>query len=187
MIKIRDAEMWKGLYSVSPILSQIGMRPQREGRKSSMEDEQGTIQQIDYKKQSVTIQRKLDDARGMTLEGYVETARELGIGMGKQMVQNLYLMIDRVTKETGNVVDARGRSFSSDIFLELVEKMLLDFTANGTPIWPTLTLGSKAHAEFQRLWPEWIKDLTFQTRLQAIVDRKREEFYERETCRRLVD
>ena len=69
------------------------MRPQREGRKSSMEDEQGTIKQIDYKKQSVTIQRKLDDARGMTLQGYIATAREPGIGMGKQMVQTLYLMI----------------------------------------------------------------------------------------------
>jgi hypothetical protein len=96
-------------------------------------------------------------------------------------------MIDKVTKETGNVVHAGGRPFTSDIFLELAEKVQLDFTSTGTPIWPTLNLNSTGYAEFQRLWPEWIKDPGFQSRMQAIIDLKREDFYEREACRRLVD
>ncbi len=187
MIKIRDAKIWEGYYSVSPILSQIGVRPQREGRSSSFQDEQGNIQQINYQKKSVTIQRKLEEARGTTIEDFIEAAKELGIGLGKETMRSLYETLEKVTKETGNIVDLGGRPLTHDLFLDLLEKIQFDFASDGTPIWPSLNLGSEAHARFQRVWPEWSKDPEFHARLKRIIDRKREEFYERETCRRLVD
>lgn len=187
MTEIRDEKIWEGLFSVSPILSQIGMRPQREGRSSSFQDEQGNIRQIDYKLKSVPIQRKLEDARGMTIEDFIETAREPGIGMGKEMMRSLYEMLDKVTKETGNIVNLGGRPLTYELFLDLLEKIQFDFAQDGSPMWPSLNLGSEAHAHFQRVWPEWLKNPEFHARLKRIIDRKREEFYEREACRRLVD
>jgi hypothetical protein len=55
------------------------------------------------------------------------------------------------------------------------------------PIWPTMTLGSEAYAKFQRQIPEWMNNPNFHERLKSIVERKREDFYEREARRRLVD
>jgi hypothetical protein len=54
MAEIQAAKLWEGLYSVSPILSQIGMRPQSEGREGSFQDEEGNIKQIDYQQTTVT-------------------------------------------------------------------------------------------------------------------------------------
>lgn len=187
MIEIRDDKFWEGYYSVSPMLSQIGMRPQREGHQSSFQDEQGKIQEINYKKKTVTIQRKLEYARGMTIEEYIETAKEPGIGIGKETMRSIYEMLEKVTKETGNVVNLGDRPLTYDTFLDLLEKIQFDFTPDGTPRWPSLSLGSDAQAHLQRVWPEWIKDPKFHERLTKIMDNKREEFYEREACRRLVD
>jgi hypothetical protein len=184
MTEVRNAQMFNGMYSVSPILSQIAVRAQREGRASSFQDEQGAIKQIDYKKISVSIQRKLEDARGLTPDEFIEAAREPGIGMGKEMMRGVWGMLDKVTQETGNVVNG---PLNHDLFLDLVEKVQFDFDRDGTPQWPSLHLGLEAYAKFQHKFPEWLKDPQFQTRLNRIMERKREEFYERETCRRLVD
>ena len=59
--KVRNTKFWEGYYAASPILSQIGARPQREGRNSSFQNEQGKIERIDYQKKSITIQCKLED------------------------------------------------------------------------------------------------------------------------------
>jgi hypothetical protein len=187
MTDIRDDKIWEGFYSASPILSQIGMRQQREGRECSVQDEQGTIQQINYQPTNASVQCKVEEARGLTLEDYLEIAREPAAEMGKQVVRRLYEMIHETATKAGNVVDAGGRPFTYDLFLEILEKVQFDFNADGSPIWPSLNLGSEAYAKFKRQWPEWLKDENFYTRLSTVIDRKREEFYEREACRRLVD
>jgi hypothetical protein len=187
MIELRNAQMFDALFSVSPMLSQIPIRAQREGNESSFQDEQGKIRKIDYEHKSVTIQRKTEDARGMTFEKFVEAAREPGTGMGKEMMRTVFQMLDKTTKETGNVVNAGGKPITLDLFLDLLEKIQIDFTPDGNPIWPSLHVGSEMHAQFQRLFPEWLKDPVFNSRMEKIVVRKRQEFYEREAHRRLVD
>jgi len=187
MIELRNAQMFDALFSVSPVLTQIPIRAQREGKKSSFQDEQGKIRKIDYQRKSVTIQRKTEDARGMTLEQFIETAREPGTGMGKEMMRTLFQVLDTATKETGNVVNAGGKPISIDLFLDLLEKIQIDFTPDGNPIWPSFHAGSEMHAQFQRLFPEWLKDPEFNSRMEKMVVRKRQEFYEREAHRRLVD
>lgn len=187
MTKLRDAKMWEGYYSASPILSQIRVRPQREGRSSSFQDEEGTIRQIEYKKTSVTTQRKLEEGKGMTFGEFCAAYSEPGREMGSQIVRGLFEKLDEVTEETGNKVDVGGGPITHDLFLDLIEKLQFDFTPEGVPMWPSLHLGSEAHAHFQRVWPEWLKNPEFLNRLKRILDRKREEFYEREASRRLVD
>jgi len=187
MTELRNKQMFDALFSVSPILSQIPSRPQREGRSSSFQDEQGKIKEIDYKLISVPIQRKLEDARGMTLQEFVETAREPGTGVGKEMMRGLFEMLDKVTQETGNVVNCGGKPIDSTSFLDLLDKVQIDFTPEGIPHWPSFCSGSTMQAQLQEQFPKWLVDPAFQTRLAKIVERKREEFFERETCRRLVD
>jgi hypothetical protein len=187
MTKMRDAKLWEGYYSASPVLSQVGVRPQREGKSNSFQDEEGIIRQIEHKKTSVTTQRKLEEAKGMTLTQFCEAASEPGREMGKAIVSRLFDMFHKASEESGNVVDAGGGPLTYDLFLQVLEKIRLDFSSDGTPMLPSLNLGSEAHAQFERLWPEWIKTPDFQIRFNQILDRKREEFYEREACRRLVD
>lgn len=187
MIELRDDQMLDAIYSASPMLSQIATRAQLEGKDSSFQDEQGKIRKIDYKKKSVTIQRRLEDAKGMTLKEFVDTAREPGKKMGEEMARGVYQSIDQATRETGNVINAKGGSFTYDLFLDGLDKVQIDFTPDGNPKWPTAHVNSAMHAELKRLLPEWEKEPAFQARMKSMVERKREEFYAREACRRLVE
>jgi len=187
MIELRNAQMFDALYSVSPVLGQIPIRAQKEGRESSYQDEQGKIRKIDYQKKSVTISRHIEEARGMSLDEFIATAREPGTGMGNEMMKGLFEKLDEVTKETGNVVNAGGKGLTPDLFLDCLEKIQVDIGPDGNPQWPTLHMGPASHAQFQKVFPGWLKDPSFISRMEGIVLRKREEFYEREACRRLVD
>jgi hypothetical protein len=187
MIKIRDAKFWEGYYSASPILSQIRVRPQRDGRDSSFQDEQGNIQRIDYQKASVTTWLKLEEACGMTIEAFTEHSKETGFRMGSEAVRQITEKISKAAKETGNVFAYKGGPITPSLFLEILEKVIINFAVDGTPIWPSFDPTSQADAQVQSQWPEWLEDQEFQTRLKKIIKRKREEFYAREACRRLVD
>jgi hypothetical protein len=185
--EIRDINFWEGYYSASPILAQIAARPQREGRQNSFQDEQGSIRTMDYKKRSITIRRKLEEARGLTDRKFAEAAREAGLAMGREVARGIYETVEKAAKEAGNLVNLGGRPLTSDLFLELLNKILMDFAPDGSPIWPTFSVGSDAQAQFQQQWPEWLKDRAFRTGLERIIERKKEQFYEREACRRLVE
>ena len=102
-------------------------------------------------------------------------------------MRGLFEMLDKVTKETGNVVNCGGKPIDSTSFLDLLDKVQIDFTPEGIPHWPSFCSGSTMQAQLQEQFPKWLVDPAFQTRLGKIVERKREEFFERETCRRLVD
>jgi len=52
------------------------------------------------------------------------------------MARQLFARMDEIAEENGMVVDARGRPFSVDLFIEGLEKMDIDFDASGKPIMP---------------------------------------------------
>jgi hypothetical protein len=187
MMEIREDKIWEGFYSASPVLRQIGFRAQREGKASTFQTEQGAIEQIDYKHTGSEIVYKPKDAEGMTVQEFIKIYQEPAREMGKKTVTALYEKIDKITQQTGNFVNSGRKPLSHDLFLDLIEKMPIDFDSSDQPRMPSLNAGSEMFAHLQQQIPKWHEDPAFLTRWKAILDKKREEFREREACRRLVD
>lgn len=187
MMEVREDKIWEGFYSASPILRKIGFRAQREGKTSSFQTEQGKIEQIDFQKAGAGIEYRPKFAEGMTPDEFVKLHRDPAREMGGKIVGGLYEKLDKITQETGNVVNTGGKPLTHDLFLDLIEKMHIEFDEKGEPRMPSLNAGSEMFAHLQREMPKWHSDPVFQTRWKAIMDRKREDFREREACRRLVD
>ena len=187
MLEIRDAAIWDGYYSASPILSLVAVRPQREGRQSSFEDEQGNIRQVNYQSTRVDSQQRLKYACGLEYQAYVKLSNDLGRSMGKATAQRIYESVEAAARQAGNLVNMEGREFTQAVFLETLERVVFDFAPDGSPLFPSLTMGSEAQARFHEAWPLWISQPEFKIRFKTLIERKREEFHEREACRRLVD
>jgi hypothetical protein len=187
MREIFNAVFFNAYSSASPVLSKIRVRPLKEGDKCSFQDEQGNIRQFDFNKRSASAQHKLEEAVGMTLPAFIENARKLGADMGHQVMADVFGAVDKSTKETGNFVSMPAGRLNMDLLLDMWEKIELDFEPDGTPRRPSMVLGSEAFAQFQREAPEWEKNTEYHARLEEIIKRKREKFYEREAHRRLVD
>lgn len=185
-------ELWtqaafKGMREGDPIVAQIKKRPQREGRAAQYRDIQGSTKKVDFQKVGAQLQLKPEDARGMSLDDFLKMPNDAGRDMAQQMARHLFTELQKVTEETGNVVDAKGKPFDFEIFLSVLEKIAIEFDEQGRARLPTAVLGPTAYAQLQEKLPEWENDLSLQKRLGEILSAKREQFREREAHRRLVD
>lgn len=108
-------------------------------------------------------------------------------GIGGNIADAMFDQAMRVLTEgaesVGNVVDARGRSFDAEVYLEMLGKM--DFAVNksdGTASEPTVMLPPE-HFKAMKALSE-AGDAAFEARLDAIVKKKSEEALERERQRK---
>lgn len=176
----------KGQREGDPAVGQIRVRPQREGSQSSYRDLGGSYNEIEYKRASAGLTVIPEDAKGMTVTEFLKMPEDAGRQVAQQMAQHLFAHLHKVTEQTGNVIDAKGESYKFKHFLDVLESIQIDFEPNGIPRLPTAFLGSAAYEKIQKEKETWGKDPEDQKRLEEIITKKREEFRERETNRRLV-
>lgn len=109
---MRDAfnnELFRAMWAVSPILTEIRVRPQTEGKEASYEREDGTIIEIDYKLQSVERRCHFEEAEGLAPEAFLQIAADFGEEMGNKMLADILKTVGQVTQEIGNVVNCEGK------------------------------------------------------------------------------
>jgi hypothetical protein len=114
---------------------------------------------------------------------------ELAAQMDRAADQNLavimpqfFKLVERTTDATGMTIDATGRPFSFELYLEGLEKVEIDFDKNGQPILPTLVMAPDL-AEYIRSMPPITPDQ--QRALDALMDKKRKEHDANRRHRRL--
>jgi hypothetical protein len=95
-------------------------------------------------------------------------------------------LIRDVTDKTNNVVDT-GRQLSAvKAYLKVIEKYQLKFNQQGEPtnldVWPP-RFGERVKTEL----PQWLRDPDNRLRYQKLMERKKAEWLDRESNRKLVD
>jgi len=186
MQDIFHSQVFDGLHEAAPMLLKIPIRPQREGHEGSFQDESGEVHDIEFQRQQAVFNIKTEEARGLTPKAFVEAARQPGRELGMKIAKDLYASVGAAAEAVGNVVKADGE-FTFDLLLDCLRTVKLDFLPDGKARFPELHLGPAAFAEVQRKLPEWNSNPECRARFDELMRRKKEEFLEREACRRLVD
>lgn len=107
--------------------------------------------------------------------------------MATNMSKHLFSVLDEDIQSTGNMVDANGKQFSPQLLLDAFEKIDLEFDENGEPHYPQLIVGPDLADYIKLNMKEWEKNEEFTKRLSEIILIKKEEWYDRESDRALVD
>ncbi|MCK4818719.1 hypothetical protein KA005_23305, partial [bacterium] len=94
--------------------------------------------------------------------------------------------LNEVTAKTGNVVDAGGQPLSHELLLKTLETIQLDFDDNGKPIMPTLVVSPQQYEKIKVKNIEWENDPECQKQFEQMMNRKRKEWHDRESNRKLV-
>lgn len=178
-----------GMYyeplNISPLLGMIKKRAIREGNVHSIIQENNK-RITELKRFSTTLSFKMDEILDLPLEKIYERYKAVALELGKQKAQQMYTEIDKIVNEVGNVVSTRGRPMSPEILFELFDKMHIDFNSDGSIIWPAF-VGNKQTAEkFIQLLKE-LEQEPYKTMMENIIEKKRMEFNDRESNRKLVD
>jgi hypothetical protein len=94
-----------------------------------------------------------------------------------------------VAERVGTKIDAEGQPFSAELYFKMLEAVQIDFDSNGRPdISGTRLVVHPEQAERMRqLFMQWERDDAFQERYRQVMLKKREEWRDRQSNRRLVD
>lgn len=177
--KVWDKLMFAALGFSDPLISQIPIRPQKEGNRAAWGDSP-----ITYKKKSVSYKWSPEVGKGMPTEKFFDMPLDLGKQMALKQAKDVFKLIKKPTPHTGTVGKDEG-PFDLDLWISKMESFEINFDENGGPLWPQFFLREDARAEILQSMnsptPEQLQ------KMDELIAKKRKEFDEREARRRLVD
>lgn len=107
--------------------------------------------------------------------------------LAMELAQKKMELFDRKFRESveevGNAFNANGAPLTQDMFLVMLERVDMDFGPDGRPTGEMRFTSPKADAAFQK----WFSEPCFMSRYNLVLDRKRNEWRDRESNRKLVD
>jgi hypothetical protein len=171
-----------------PVLAMVRQIRQHEGRDSIYTTVSGEEQRADYKQVMGEITINIDELIDLPIDAVMERVDAAAEDMLKQIVPSMFAKLKEVTDEVGNVVDAGGKPFSFDLFLETLEKIWIDFNEEtGKPKLPTIVVSPQLAEQVKTLLPEWEQNEEYKRRFAELIERKRRQWNDRESNRKLVD
>jgi hypothetical protein len=171
-----------------PIMSKIPAYRQHEGDRFSIFREDGSQDTSDQKlirSEPITIDLKDVHSRG-------EQAIYESIAIARQQLTQASkrLLSEKLEEAPIPSMDAAGRSFTAELYLEMLEPMFLNFDEEGRwnhlDFWqenPNPRLLAKVDSELKRFESE----PELRDQLETLLARKRQEWNDREANRKLVD
>jgi hypothetical protein len=130
---------------------------------------------------AITIEIAGEDIMNYNIEKFAEIIYDFTFERINQMHLMMLETVKNITDFTGNVIDAQGKPFSFDLFLDMLEKLEIRFDDNGNPILPSMVVGTELFKK--------IKDTKMtkeqEERHNQIIDAKRKQYYAEKRNRRL--
>ena len=158
-----------------------------EGNQWDLNRADGTYDRQQYKTIETYMNIEYKDIPNLTSEKIQEIITKIAEDMARQMSQNMFAEISRVTKSIGNEVNLNGQPFEKESFLEVLSKIDIDFDENGKMKSPSIIMSPKMWEENKDRFATWEEDKDFLAKHEAIISKKREEWCDRENNRKLVD
>lgn len=158
-----------------------------EGDRWKIERSDGTESEQQYQEMSSKFTINLDEVPDLTPEKLKAKLDAVAEDGARQMSQGIIRELQLATEQVGNTVNAAGKPLTQELFLEMIEKIEIDFTPDGQWIPPSIVMHPDVWKANEAKFKEWEKDKEFAERHMRIISRKREEWCAREALRKLVD
>lgn len=173
---------------VAPLLAGIATFRQHEGKQARITRTDKSEGEIEYHQSSFEFAMSREEMRRTTVSAIQEKLLELAKRVGAAQEKQLLEMAAKAADSSGNVVHT-GPDFTPDGLLELIGRVPEDFDARTLERkeGPVFVLHPDTAAKVVPQAKEWEKDPEFKAKLDAIMERKREEWRDREADRKLVN
>jgi hypothetical protein len=170
-----------------PLLSRIRYFHQFEGDRHDYQTVEGKVQELPYQRFEVNHKFTPEDVIEKGFDYILEMVSKMGQEAGSQMAQYSFQVINKSIEDVGNAVQAKG-PFSKEAFLEMVEKIDIDFDEKtGKPSLPNIYIHPDQADSVRKMIQEAESDPEHKKKFDEIIERKRKEWHDREANRKLVD
>ena len=157
-----------------------------EGNKSVWIREDGTKEVLEQKRAEAKIEINVKEYEEITpleiLNRIDIAAQELAIQRMKVALKK----IDKAVEQTGNIVDTKGRPFSIEDYFKMIGAIWIDFDEKGKPILPSFLGEEKAKKSIIEVLLQLKSDAKCKKRFDELIEKKKEDWRDRESNRKLV-
>jgi hypothetical protein len=183
--ELANEAMFDAMYAAGPLLLEISTYQQQEGREGSFQMTSGEIEKIDFKKMSVETVTKIKPGCGESLTDLLAVRAKGGANMGAKMQQGILRDLEAATEKVGNVIPIKNGVITPEAFVEMMEKVEIDFDEAGQSRSSWLLPPDMA-AELQKNYQAWQQDPVLKAKFAELERKKKDQFHAREATRRLA-
>ena len=184
--KMLDGEMQKARLRHMGPLANVRASMIFEGSKTVVIREDGSVDGGDLESTTVKLEVKFEEVEKMNHEMVLDKINRAAEEMAAKIAKLFYEQLTKSAEEVGNVVSAGGEPFSIDLFFDMLEKIYIDFDEAGNPGQLMCPVNPELYPSIAKAIAQAEADPANERRYQAIIERKREEWYAREGNRKLV-
>ena len=174
-----------------PVMSMIRFRESYEGNTFKFTTYDGFSQIGTYKEIATKFEISKDEMLKRGPEAYFSRVQQIAREWVKQQSRLLFQKMDEVTEITGNVVDAKSKPLSPELILAALDKVAISFDEFGNPNLPALVVHpdklERMKEEFRKHESDPLFTMKYKLMFKLIIDKKRQEWLDRESDRKLVD
>lgn len=157
-----------------------------EGHRNRIIRHDGTVDETEFKEFASDISIDLKNFENTTVEDILKKIDKCAIEMGKQQSQHLFKVIDKTVESAGNTVKCNDEPFAPKHIFEMLEKIEISFNKDNTPNLPAFVAAPSTTEKFLEVL-KMIEDTPeLKEKMDKILEKKRSEWRDRESSRKLV-
>jgi hypothetical protein len=187
LLKFWDYYIGKKQKQILGIFANIPTYTHHEGETWEIIRVDGSSSESTYNKFVTVFSIPNSDLPNLTPPKIAKMLDSVVEDLAKQQHEKFFEEILKATEKAGTNVNAKGQPLTKELFLEGLNRIDLSFDQEGKLIPPTIIMHPDAWDKYNKEITNWEKDPKFRFRYQEIINRKREEWYARESRRKLVD
>lgn len=171
----------------APVISEVRRFKSHEGDTFTIHRLDGSVTTSSYHRAETEFSIDRRELPTLTPQQLITRVDEAAGKMAEQASKHFFETLNEAVSKAGNVVNAQGQPISPELIFQVLEKIQLDFDEDGKPHGLTMVVGPKLAETLRTLIPKWEADPELNRRYERLMDKKREEWRDRESRRKLVD
>jgi hypothetical protein len=168
------------------LLSKVRGFTQHEGTKHRYEQRGRGVRDGGFRQMRQEILFSPDEMTSLVGDALIAKLDEMANGLSQQLTEQMLNTVGQECDAVGNSINANGKPFSKDLFLDMIDRTETDFDEKKKPK-QSFVLHPEAAKTLIPMAKQWETDPEFVKKHAEIMSRKFEEFRERESRRKLVD
>jgi hypothetical protein len=179
----------RGRIQADELIGAIRAVPYHEGRGFATGDVDGYVEHTEPEVRAFSYEIERDAIIDRGVDALRESLAKATALQLQAMHEMLLRKAGEATERVGNKVDAGGQPFSAELYFQMLETVQIDFDELGRPdiSGRRMVMHPDQAERVRALMEQWEKDESFQQRYRDIMLKKREDWRDRESNRKLVD
>lgn len=169
-----------------PVVSRIRSVRFHEGNCFSFERDDGFVESKGFVDVRSPIQIAANLEFRDTVQNLKEQTEQVSLDFAAQLEKFFFERFEESTASVGNAVDMKGEPFTAESHLDSLERIDLDFDMFGFPIYPVFVCHPVMAKTIQSELSRFRTESRLRDRAADVIERKRKEWRDRESRRRLV-